>query len=204
MLNEESIRQNHYNANRGWYQDKNQLQRESSLYCGLSLRSKLNLMGLDYCKKANASDKGMSNEEYLVHYAGDDQPDTKYYSLKANGKDIVHYALPYAVSRRRSMAIHEHLRWNAFEISKGVIPATLDQILTEKDKKGKYTNGKSDVLRRHGNLTTFDGLVQFRMLVAMRNQCSEDQADVIKYDYQLLDDAYWFLEKAGCKIIYKK
>ena len=55
-------------------------------------------------------------------------------------------------------------------ITKGFVPATKDAIKGEKDEEsGKHTNGKSYTLRRHGNLTTFDGLVEFRKMVAERD-----------------------------------
>ena len=92
-------------------------------------------------------------------------------------------------------------------ISKGIIPATKDQILTEQywdDGKLKYSNGKNYMMRRHGNITTFDGLVDVRQMVANRDGKDEQETDVIKYDYQILDDAYWMLEQNGMKIVYKK
>jgi hypothetical protein len=105
------------------------------------------------------------------------------------------------------MAIHEHYRWNSFMISKGMIPSTIKQIKEEKiisnHGKERYTNGKNYSLRRHGNLTTFDGLLEFRKIIATRDNCSEEITDVIKYDYQLLDDAYWLLSKNGYKIVHK-
>ena len=37
-----------------------------------------------------------------------------------------------------------------------------------------------------------------------KSSAYEEQADVIKYDYQLMDDAYWLLSKTGYKIIEKQ
>jgi len=199
------VARNHENAYRNWHMKKSQMERESSLYCCLSLRSKLNLMGLDYCLADSSDATGLSEEEYMAIYAGEDRPDTAKYHTTANGKPIVHYALVFADSRRRNMAIHEHQRWNSFMISKGMIPASRAQIMSETalDKNGKeyYTNGKNYAVRRHGNLTTFEGLVEFRRIVAARDGCPEETADVIKYDYQLLDDAYWLLQSNGYKIV---
>ena len=91
-------------------------------------------------------------------------------------------------------------------ISRGIIPSSCDQILNEKivvKGKLKNSNGKNYAVRRHGNLTTFDGLVEFRQMISSRDGSSELENDVIKYDYQLLDDAYWLLSKNGYKIIKK-
>ena len=87
-------------------------------------------------------------------------------------------------------------------ISRGYIPATKDQIANEMIYE-YHTNGKNARLRTHGNLTTFNGLVEYRQMVSLRDKKPEISKDVIKYDYQLLDDAYWLLTECGYKIIKK-
>lgn len=204
-LSEEKINEYKHTSDDKWYLKKSQLERESSIYCCLSLRSKLQLMGLDYCQKDDKR-PGISETEYLTIYAEDDQPIFDRYDVTADGKRIAYYTLDFKDSRRRTMAIHEHFRWNSFMISKGMIPSTKDQILNEKNfdgQKERFTNGKNYRLRRHGNLTTFEGLIEFRKMIAVRDGCSEEEKDVIKYDYQLLDDAYWLLDRCGYKIVRK-
>ena len=196
------------NAYRKWYKKKTELERESSLYCCLALRSKLQMMGLDYCDGDDPR-QALSEEEYLETYAGIlDLPDTSGYQVQADGKRIISYPLHFRLSRRRTMAIHEHQRWNSFMISKGMIPASRTQILEEQlpDENGElaYTDGKCYPLRRHGCLTTFEGLVEFRSMLAERDGKPEEETDVIKYDYQLLDDAHWLLRRNGYKIVRRK
>ncbi|MCH5153073.1 MAG: hypothetical protein J1F68_03865 [Clostridiales bacterium] len=191
-----------YQANRDWFQQKNQIERESNLYGCLSLRSKLNMIGLEYCE-VNDERKALSEEEYLKRYATNDAVE---YMTSSDilDKKVVKYTLHFPESLRKNLAILEHYRWNSFMISKGMIPATIAQIVGETtvvDGEQKYTNGKSYQLRRHGNLTTFDGLVEFRKLVSKRDNASELDKDVIKYDYQLMDDAYWLLTHNGYKIV---
>ncbi len=207
QLTEEKILQIKEQAYKNWYIKKSQMERDSSLYCCLSLRAKLLMMGLDYCA-VDANDKpALSREEYLNVYAKGDMPNFDYYNATVDGKPIVRYSLNFAPSRRRNLAIHEHLRWNAFMLANGFVPATKQQILQEKRADGRFTNGRNYSVRRHGNLTTFDGLLEFRKLVAQRDNNGGDLAkleeltDVIKYDYQLLDDAHWLLTKAGYKIV---
>lgn len=205
VLNEESFVANKINANKNWYVVKNQLERESSLYGCLSLQSKLNLMGLEYVEDGNPSELTEEGyNKYIQYYAADDIPDVKSYDLEVDGKKVVKYTLDFAESKRKNLAVLEHYRWNSFMLSKGMVPASKDQILSDKvkkDGKDKYTNGKNYRLRRHGNLTTFEGLVTFRQMVAERDGGNEADYDVIKYDYQLLDDAYWLLTKNGYKIV---
>ena len=197
-------------AYQDWYMRKTQLDRESCLYCCLSIRSKLNLMGLDYCLKTENDKRALTEQEYMTIYAANDAPNYTNDKFKTAEKPIISYSIDLKDSRRKNMAIQEHLRWNAFMISKGIIPASKKQILTEQDSCGKYTNGKNIKLRRHGCLTTFDGLIDFRKMIAKRDiiegetmQQAELRMDVIKYDYQLLDDAYWILNKNGYKIVEK-
>lgn len=207
VVDEEYVESNNANAYRKWYRKKTQMERDSSTYCCLSLRSKLHLMGLDYCKMEEKGE-ALTNEEYLAIYAKKDMPNTGVYSATIQGKRIVCYPLDFIQSPRKNMAIHEHQRWNSFMISKGMIPASIEQIMSETyiDEKGrvKNTNGKNYAVRRHGNLTTFDGLVTFRKMVSQRDGTDEREEDVIKYDYQLLDDAHWLLSSNGYKIIKKQ
>lgn len=212
-------------ASSEWHVKKNQIERESSLYCCLSLRSKLQLMGLDYCTEQELADLHPYHEklqayEQTAYWEKVDKDDMPCNSAGEQERPVVSFAdLSYPQSRRKTMAIHEHLRWNSFMITKGMIPASIAQI------QGEADNGKNYALRRHGNLTTFDGLVAFRNIVADRDVAEwekaqeqkptaeekakkraelEANADVIKYDYQILDDAYWLLCTQGYRIVDKK
>lgn len=203
-LSEETVREIKKKAKTKWYVKLSQMERDSNLYCCLSLRMKLNLMGLDYCDKTDDTKTALTEEEYMQIYAKGDLPDAAFYSVTADGKPIIHYTIDFRDSRRRALAIHEHLRWNSYMISKGTIPATIKTILEEEclndEGQLEHTNGKNYALRRHGNLTTYDGLVKFRQMIAERDHDAEENTDVFKYDYQLLDDAYWFLDTTGQKI----
>ena len=196
---ENIIKDAYIEADKKWYvmrpghKGRSRLERESNIYVAISIRSKLHMMGLD-CVPVAAEGEALSEEEYLAIYAGDDRP-TYYENMDAAGKPIVQYSLDFAEGRRTTMAIQEHYRWNAFMITKGFVPASKTLIMTDE----KY--GKSYDLRRHNNLTTFEGLVAFRRMLTERNGNPELENDVIKYDYQLLDDAYWILKENGYKIV---
>jgi hypothetical protein len=187
------------NAQYKWHVRMSQLERDSNLYGVLSLKSKLHLMGLDYVPMTGEDKDALTEEEYLEIYAVGDKP--KYYEdLTAEGKKIVEHGLIFKPSRRKTMAIHEHYRWNSYMFSRGIIPADKNTIETE-TVDGRRTNGKNYRIRRHGNLTTFEGLEEFRRIIWKRDGGEEAQADVIKYDYQILDDAVWFLGNQGYKIV---
>ncbi len=198
---QESINASFDNAIYNWFVERTQIERDSNLYATLSLRSKLNLMGMD-CVSKNADGKALDDEEYMNDYARDDRP-VPLEGADADGKTIWKYTLDFPDSRRKSMAIHEHYRWNSYMISHGIVPADIEKISGEQID-GKFTSGKNYPLRRHGNLTTFEGLETFRRIVSDRNKSEEAEEDVIKYEYQLLDDAPWFLDGFGYKIIQRK
>ncbi len=188
-----------------WYSQKTQAERESSLYCCLSLRSKLNLLGLDYCEKGEKGE-ALTEEEYMQIYAKGDMPNTTYYKQTIDGKRIIKYGVEFIPSKRKNLATLEHYRWNSFMITQGFVPATKELIKNETvtvNGKTKYTNGKSYLMRRHGNLTTFKGLEEYANILCERDGISKEEADVISYDYQIMDDAYWLLDKSGKKIIKK-
>lgn len=183
-----------------WYAKRSVIERESNVYACLSLRGKLQLMGLD-CRKAQYYDgEGISEEEFFAVYAKGDQPDFVR-DVDGNAVAVRYGDLSYKPSLRKYMAEQEHSRWNAFMLTKGFVPSDKDRILKEVNENGEHTNGKDYSARRHGNLTTFDGLVEFRKMVAKRDGVSEQERDVIKYDYQLMDGAWWLLNKNGYKII---
>lgn len=52
----------------------------------------------------------------------------------------------------------------------------------------------------HACLTTFEGLKEYRKRMAKVNTSSEEQEDVIKYDYQIMDEAYYILNYCGLAI----
>ncbi len=202
-VDEDTIIKNNELSEARWYKEFTPFERESNLYACLSMRLKLNLMGLDYCPKDQNNIPALSEEEYLNWYAQDDLPDFNFYHKNIDDKKIIHYTTNFKASKRTTLAIHEHYRWNSYVISKGFIPATKQMILEEKGADGRFTNGKNYQLRKHGNITTFEGLKMFSQMLAKRDNTSIDSKDVIKYDYQLLDDAYWLLTKNGYKIIKK-
>lgn len=174
-----------------WY-GQEQVRRESNIYACLSIRMKLHLLGFD-CVKID--EKGNSAEkEYMDAYQVGDiiKYDTTMQPIK--GRKVIEYSndLP-RYTKRYTMAAQEHQRWNAYMITCGFIPEPIENI-----KKGKV---KDFAIRRHGNITTFEGLVKFREIYAKAENISEENADVIRYDYQLMDDLVWLLGKNGYKIV---
>ena len=184
-------------ANNKW-ESADELMRESNIFSALGMRLKFNLLGLDLSSNDGIS---ISETEYYSIYAKGDMPEIiKEY---ADGRKEIHYKLEYKPSLRFTLAYQEHMRWNAFMISRGYLPASKADCL---DSTRGY--GKSAELRIHRNLASFKGLIEYRRFIA-ENKFRENggdinqlelQADVIKYDYQLMDDAFRVLKRLGKSI----
>ncbi len=190
-------------SNYNWYALRLPLERESNYSAVLSIRGKLNLIGYDLV--ATDSDK-TDYLDFIKDYSHND----KIEYLDKQGvlsKKIVAYSVNnLKPSLRQNYAILEHLRWNSFMFANGFIPSTIDEIVngsTIKNGKIKHTNGKDYSVRKHGNLTTFDGLIKYANLISERDNISHEKADVIRYDYQLLDDVGWLIEGTPYKIVKK-
>lgn len=178
-----------------WFTNWNQVQRQSNIYGCLSLRTKLNLLGYDY--DSINSDSVDKSEEFVAKYSKDDP--IAYKPTAVMGKYLVDYGDCRFKDNtvRNIFAIQEHQRWNAYMITNGYLPASIEQIRTA---------SKSYLLQRrlHRNLTTFDGLKEYANMLVQLKSAQYRDVDVIKYDYQLMDDAVWLLRSNGYKIVAKK
>ena len=184
-------------AVRQWY-GWQRVQRDSNVYACLNIRLKLNLLGYDF-------EKGEWDErtaaEFMNKYSTGD-PIAYIGGFEVPGNTEAKKAVDYGDCEfrtgtvRNTYAQQEHMRWNAYEISCGMIPASKTEIL-------KYGSAELMKVRKHRNITTYRGLMQYRDMTAEKNGCSKAQADVIKYDYQIADDLCWLLKDNGYRIVSK-
>ncbi len=181
-------------AMKKWYAEGTVAQRDANVYACLALRANLNLLGFDITDKKTDDSRAVAAfyERYQKGY-----PFGEGVTL-SDGRVSVSYcnADIDRPSVRHAFAVIEHQRWNAGYICRGFVPASVDEIRDNPD-----TNGKSFALRRHGCLTTFEGLKKFRALTAKIGNMSLEAADVIRYDFQLMDAAVWLLHRNGCYLI---
>lgn len=186
-----------------WYGVYAQYKRESNVYACMALRMKLNLMGYDYDKISSLLED--KTKEFMVFYQqGDEivyQLDEKKQIKKLQDKPQVDYGTcVFPVNTlRNNLAKQEHERWNAYMICCGFIPASRAEIKDYLLENNKDEFEKS--YRKHGNLTTYDGLIDFKTLKSETVNKELKDCDVIKYDYQIIDDVEWLLKKRGCKIV---
>ena len=178
-------------AREKWYFKYKQFQRESNIFACLSIRMKLQLIGYDYAKDGDDCSRDFEDK-----YEKNDARTPS--QFKIEGKTVWDYSNSEQGrdSIRWKYAVQEHQRWCANMICNGIIPSDIEEI--------KLNGGRILDKRLHSNLTTMDGLVKYREIVAKATGSSLEKNDVIRYDYQLMDDIVWLLHKCGYNLTKKK
>ena len=153
----------------------------SNLYAIASINFKLSLMKLN--------DINDYETKYLIN-------DTKYSYDK-----FIHEKEKY--SCREVLTFMEHERWNAFEIANGALPLRIDKAIQLTNDSGRFTTQIGHLY--HLCITTAEGLVKYYELAnnkdAFKNGLTfPDAADVVKYDYDLMD---YFLKHQEMLDLYK-
>lgn len=180
-------------ANRQWYEKWAQVQRDSNIFACLSIRSKLHLLGYDFVKGIG-EDK--SEEFFSIYQHGD--PIIYLEKDSVMGRKEVNYGDCNFVRNtvRNNFAFQEHLRWNAYHICCGYLPATIEETLST-DKQSLID------IRKHRNLLSYEGLIEYAQLLSNKNGKPYKDNDVIKYDYQIMDDLPWLASRIGYTIVKK-
>lgn len=171
------------------------VQRQSNVFACVNVRTKLHLLGFDV---ADMSSKLPDERQaFLSKYQQGDAIVYDDNQRQVKGKRTIVYTNDFVnYSLRNVLARQEHQRWNAYMISCGVVPSTIEQI--------KAGDSKNLALRRHGNICTFEGLQTFCKYESERTGLSQEQTDVIRYDYQIMDDLVWLLDNNQLKIVKKQ
>ena len=181
-------------ANEYWYESMAQIQRDSNTYACLSIRMKLHLLGFDF--KKGIHEKEDASKEFIKAYQEGDKIERKKEELL--GWSPVEYGdcnFPRGTIRN-NYATQEHLRWNAYHICHGYVPATKEETIAN-DKQ------KLIAKRRHRNILSYKGLLQFCDLMMAETGGSRKDCDVIKYDYEIMDDLPWLASRIGYTIVKK-
>ena len=187
----------------------------SSVY--LDLRFKLQLMGLDYCKKC---ERGILKDEFIKKYLGgvDDYQEEFARLLKYEYKD--YYVISPVNNPRNLLSLAEHDRWNAYFWSYGYKLMPLDQVKYDYDpEQDKIIIKKDDIiLKLHACLCDAEGLDKYHKHNAemikklgekynvdlTKNPAYSSYVDTFYYDYDSIDEIYDVLEENGFSIIVRQ
>lgn len=167
-------------------------EKENLLYEAISLRFKLNLMGLDLAVQT----RGLTETNFFKRYDVDEQATFHRTHPRAkNDADLNRYK-PVAKKLRNLLARQEHLRWTAKQIAKGYIPMSLEEMVATKS----YVNHQ---VKKDARLTSFEGLFDLHHYLVHNLSFSFSDADVIYPFFHTMDHLYDILKNTPFQVVDK-
>ena len=159
----------------------------SNIYSAMNLRTKLNLLGLDYIKDGNGANTARIGERH-------------------GHKGEYAYSEYFTPSVRNALIAQEHARWNAYHLLSEYLPLDKNGITVKSDdgKKVRF-NVKNTAAKKHACLTTFNGLNELSTYLAEKagNGCTAADYDYYIYDEMLITSAEELLTSLGNSVIEK-
>ena len=167
-------------------------EKESLLYEAISLRFKLNLMGLDLAVKP----KGLTEANFMKRYDVDEQSSFHRSHPRAkNDADLNRYK-PVAKKLRNLLARQEHLRWTANQMTKGYIPMSMEEMVNTKS----YVDHR---VKKDARLTSFEGLFDLHDYLVNNLSFTFSEADMIYPFFHTMDHLYEILKNTPFQVVDK-
>ena len=159
----------------------------SNIYSAMNLRTKLNLLDLDYVKDGNGANTARITERH-------------------GHKGEYAYSEYFTPSVRNALIAQEHARWNAYHLLSEYLPLDKNGITVKSDdgKKVRF-NVKNTAAKKHACLTTYNGLNDLSAYLAEKagNGCTAADYDYYIYDEMLITSAEELLNSLGYSVIEK-
>ncbi len=159
----------------------------SNIYSAMSLRVKLNLLGLDYIKDGSGKNVELIKERH-------------------QHKREYEYSSYFEPSARNALIAQEHARWNAYHLLNEWLPMEKNSI-TAKPYNGEKVsfNLKNSEAKKHSCLTTYKGLDSLSTYLAQKagGSASAKDYDYYVYDEMLINSAEELLKSLGYSVIEK-
>ncbi len=159
----------------------------SNIYCAMSLRVKLNLLGLDYVKDGKGAGVSLIKER----------------NGRKDGYAYSEYAGP---SVRNALIAQEHARWNAYHLLSEYLPLEKEGItvMSDNGKKVRF-NVKNLAAKKHACLTSYKGLSVLSAYLAEKagRGCTAADYDYYIHDEMLIISAEELLTSLGYSVTEK-
>ncbi|MFZ9138848.1 MAG: hypothetical protein ACO207_00135 [Bacilli bacterium] len=165
-------------------------EKENLLYEAISLRFKLNLMGLDLAPQP----KGLSENKFMKRYDEDEQ--SRFHQVHPRAKndaDLNRYK-PVAKKIRNLLARQEHLRWTANQMTQGYIPMSIEEMVMTKH----YVDHQ---LKKDARLTSFEGLFELHEKLVHDLEFSFSDADLIYPYFHTMDHLYQIIQNTPFSVV---
>jgi len=192
-------------SNISWYHDLTQIQRDSNLYVLYNLKTKLQLLGFDFVKENEQYNQDLYDkvtfEEFNKIYLKNSYVKESFkmkYVINNNTFEKVFYQSDefYEGSTRWNLAVQEHYRWNAYHLSHGIVPSSIDVILSDVNN-GKDINGK----RTHPNITTMDGLKRYAKIMAVKNYVIDTIKEQLQNKNEAIENIKYLSKKIASDMV---
>lgn len=168
-------------ANKSWI-GLDYFTKYSNIHSAMSLRVKLNLLGLDYCVKNEDSSTNLVLPSF---------------------KEVQNYDDNFDFSVRNSLIAQEHARWNAYHLVNEWLPLEKDGITAKSTNNGSVKfNTKIPAAKKHACLTTHLGLNDLSKFLANKANDGSSPAtyDFYSYDEFLISIAEEMLNSLGYSV----
>lgn len=144
----------------------------SNIHAAMSLRLKLNLLGLNYVRDGKGENTGLIQEKYQRREGSYD------------------YSEYFTRSKRNALLAQEHARWNAYHLLAEYLPMEREAITVKSAQEGKVRfNTKNVPARRHACLTTYQGLNDLSgWLAEEAGKLTDTAHDPAEYDFYVYDE----------------
>ena len=159
----------------------------SNIYSAMNLRTKLNLLGLDYIKDGNGANTALITERH-------------------GHKGEYAYSEYFTPSVRNALIAQEHARWNTYHLLGEYLPLDKSGITVKSDEGKKVRfNVKNTAAKKHACLTTYNGLNDLSSYLAEKagNGCTAADYDYYIYDEMMITSAEELLTSLGYSVIEK-
>lgn len=145
------------------------IKRMSNVSAVMSIPFKLACIGI-------TDEENLTRDKYLSIYEADGETPTRNADFFTTAHE--------SYTPRDVLAFMEHCRWNAYELSQGVLPKKKSGL-----DDGKFEKCSPNELR-HMNIATHVGLAEFERYAISVNEKYHEKYDtnVVPYDYDLMDN----------------
>lgn len=162
--------------------------KHSNIHTAINIKSKLNLLGLDYINDGKSENISLINKAYPYT----NQSVTESYMCR---------------SKRNALLAQEHYRWNAYHLTNEYLPMEKCEITPTISEGHIRFTVKNPLSRKHACLTTFKGLTALSSYLAKKateidgKPHTDSEFDYIVYDEIPLASAPEALKKLDYSVI---
>ncbi len=164
--------------------------KDNLLYEAITLRFKLNLMGLDL----STDQRGLGKKEFYKRYDPDGDQAINAQNLKAKNDSDLNVYKQLSKKKRNLLARQEHLRWSAYQLVQGFVPMAIAEMID--------LQSYQDIAnKKDARLTSFEGLFDLHQLLVSQLNYTYQEADLVYPFFHTMDHLFTILEGTPYRVV---